>query len=213
MARRALVSWFAALQRAFRTAFRQCQMWGHALLQHLMGTEQTPPTETAPVADAAETELAALRKELDAAQAKAAENLDGWQRERATFANYKRRMEKEQADMRVEAGLRVLTRFLDVMDDFERAMKDKPAADSSAEVLHKWAEGLSLIHRKFQTTLEAENVTRIEALGQAFDPQLHEAITHEDSADHPAEHVIDVVRPGYRAGERVIRPALVRVAK
>jgi molecular chaperone GrpE len=177
-----------------------------------MGTDQIPPTEAGEAAPA-ETELAALRKDLEAAQTKAAENLDGWQRERATFANYKRRIEKEQADMRVEASVRVLGRFLDVLDDLERALKDKPGDGTALEAALKWAEGVSLIHRKLQTVLDGENVIRIEAIGQPFDPQFHEAITHEDSAEHPSGHVIDVVRPGYRAGDRVVRPALVRVAK
>jgi molecular chaperone GrpE len=73
--------------------------------------------------------------------------------------------------------------------------------------------GISLIYRKFQGILEAEGVTRIEAEGQVFDPQLHEAVTHEDSDDHASGHVIAVLRQGYKLGDRVIRPALVRVAK
>ncbi len=161
-----------------------------------------PPPDGAPA-------LEALQKELEAARAQAAEYLDGWQRARADFANYKKRVEKEQAETYQNAAGRIIARYLDVLDDFDRAMKDQPTEGEAA----KWAEGISLIYRKFQSILEAEGVTRIEAEGQAFDPQLHEAVTHEDSDDHASGHVIAVLRQGYKLGDRVIRPVLVRVAR
>jgi len=167
--------------------------------------EATPPNgETQP-----DDALAKLQKELEEAKAKASENLDGWQRERATLANYKRRVEKDLADAYQNAAGRVIARYLEVLDDFDRALKDKPAEGDGA----KWAEGISLIHRKFQNLLEAEGVVRIEAENQDFDPNLHEAITHEDSEAHQSGQVIAVLREGYKLGDRVIRPALVRVAK
>jgi molecular chaperone GrpE len=153
--------------------------------------------------------LEALQKDLEAARAQAAEYLDGWQRARAEFANYKRRVEKEQAEAYQHAAARIIARYLDVLDDFERALKDQPTEGEAAA----WAEGIALIFRKLQNTLDAEGVARIEAEGQPFDPALHEAVTHEDSDDHDAGHIIEVLRQGYRLGERVIRPALVRVAK
>jgi molecular chaperone GrpE len=76
-----------------------------------------------------------------------------------------------------------------------------------------WASGIELIARKFQSVLESEGVKRIEAESQPFDPNFHEAISHEPNGDVPSEHVIAVVRNGYVIGERVIRPALVRVAQ
>lgn len=163
--------------------------------------EQSPAAETPPPAD--------LQKDLDEAKAKAAENLDGWQRERAAFANYKKRVEKEQADAYQSTAARIIDRYLDVLDDFDRALKDKPAEEDGA----RWAEGVALIHRKLQGILEAEGVTPIEAEGQAFDPNVHEAVTHEDSGEHSAGQIIAVLRQGYKLGERVIRPALVRVAR
>lgn len=176
-----------------------------------MEAESTqPPTPTTDQAQATtEASPDALVKELEEAKAKAAENLEGWQRERATFANYKRRVEKEQAETYQNAVGRVMNRYLDVLDDFDRAMKDKPAEGDVA----KWAEGITLIYRKFQNVIEAEGITAIEGVGQPFDPNLHEAITHEDSADHPSGHVIGVARKGYKVGERILRPALVRVAR
>ncbi len=178
------------------------------------GTVAEPPAPEAPPPDGgaaqpAETPLDKLQKELDEAQAKAAENLDGWQRERAAFANYKRRIEKELADANQNAAGRVIARYLDVLDDFDRAMKDQPAEGDAA----RWAEGVALIYRKFQNLLEAEGVTRIEAEGKEFDPNLHEAVMHDESEEHPAGHVTEVLRQGYKLGDKVIRPALVRVAK
>lgn len=175
-----------------------------------MSDEPTLPEQpTEAVAEIPAPDVAALQKELDEARAKAAENLDGWQRERAAFANYKRRIEKEQAEAYQIAAAKIIARYLDVLDDFDRALKDQPAEGDGAQ----WADGVALIHRKLQSLLEAEGVTRIEAEGQEFDPTLHEAVTHEDNADHPTGHVIEVLRQGYRLGERVIRPAMVRVAK
>jgi molecular chaperone GrpE len=164
-------------------------------------------------AGAAPDPLAALQTELDGAKAKAAEYLEGWQRARAEFANYKRRVEKEQSEAHQYAAARVIGRFLDAIDDFDRAMADRPADDAGAEALARWAAGVGLIQRKLQTVLESENVERIPAEGQPFDPTLHEAVTHEDSDGHEPGAVIGVLRQGYRLGDRVIRPALVRVAK
>jgi molecular chaperone GrpE len=153
----------------------------------------------------------ALQKDLQAAQAKAAEYLDGWQRARAELANYKRRIEKEQTEIYQNAAGRIIARYLEVLDDFDRAMKERPAADNGD--LAKWADGTALIYRKLQNVLDAEGVTRIEAEGKEFDPTVHEAVTQEPCDTHPTGHVIAVVRQGYKLGDKVIRPALVRVAQ
>ncbi len=154
-------------------------------------------------------EAAALQKELEASQAKAAEYLDGWQRARAEFANYKRRVERDQSEAHQIVTGRVIARFLDVLDDFERALTDPPTESEAAT----WAKGVSLILRKLQAVLEAEGVERIPADGQPFDPNWHEAVLHEDSDQHEPGQITGVLRPGYRIGERVIRPAQVKVAK
>jgi molecular chaperone GrpE len=172
------------------------------------------PAEAQPETPAEEVSSEdALREELEAANAKVAEYLEGWQRSRADFANYKRRVEKEKSEAYQSATGRVIGRFLDVMDDFDRAMQEKPADLSDAEALARWTAGIELIQRKLHNLLDLEGVTRIEAEGQAFDPQLHEAVTHEDSDTHEPGHVIGVVRQGYRIGDKVIRPAMVRVAR
>lgn len=137
------------------------------------------------------------------------EYLDGWQRARADFANYKKRIEREQREAYRRAAGDILTRYLGIVDDLERAMKDRPTEGDPGN----WADGVELIYRKLRSVLEAEGVESIEALGQPFDPNLHEAISHEESDEQPAGYVIDVVQQGYRMGDQVLRPALVRVAK
>ncbi len=150
-----------------------------------------------------------LKAELEAANAKAAEYLDGWQRARADFANYKKRIERDLTDSRQNISVEVLSRVLPALDDFELALKNAPATGDGA----KWVEGVALVHRKLTAILENEGVKRIEAEGQPFDPNLHEAVVHEESADHPEGHVTAILRQGYKLGDRVLRPALVKVSK
>ena len=178
------------------------------------GAPAAAATQAAPAAEAAAGgEQPELAKELVAAKAQAAEYLEGWQRARAEFANYKRRVEKEQSEAYNNATGRVIGRFVDVLDDFNRAVQDKPSDTSDATALAQWAAGVALIQRKLQSILDAEGVERIPAEGKPFDPALHEAVTHEDSDQHEPGQVIAVLRQGYRIGDKIIRPALVRVAK
>ena len=157
-------------------------------------------------------DIAALQRELETAQSKAAEYLDGWQRSQAEFQNYKRRVERERTEMMQGMTGKVIARYLDIVDDFDRAMKGRPTEADDPEWA-KWAEGIQLIYRKFQNVLDAEGVSRIEAEGQDFDPNLHEAVVHEESDGHKSGQIIEVLRHGYKLGDRVIRPALVKVAK
>lgn len=150
-----------------------------------------------------------LKAELEAANAKAAEYLDGWQRARADFANYKKRIEREQADSYQNAAASVLTRVLPALDDFDLALKNAPVDGDAAQ----WAAGIALVQRKLGALLENEGIKRIEAEGQPFDPNVHEAVIHEESTDHAEGHVVEVLRQGYKLGDRVLRPALVKVAK
>ena len=172
-------------------------------------TDET--NDGAQVAEAV-TELEApdAETQLAEAQAKAAEYLDGWQRAQADFANFKKRMERERADTWASASDAVIQKFVGVLDDFERALKDRPPPPAEAA---KWADGVELIYRKLQAILEVNGVTRMEAEGQSFDPRLHEALTHEESETHADGQIIEVVQAGYVRGDRVIRPAMVRVAK
>lgn len=149
-----------------------------------------------------------LQVELGDAKAKSAEYLDGWQRARAEFANYKKRQERDQSDQYHSLLARVLNRYLEISDDLERALKAKPAEGEGAV----WAEGIAAIQRKLLGFLEAEGVSPVQAEGQPFDPNFHEAVVQEPHDTIPSGHVIEVLRPGYKVKDRVLRTALVKVA-
>jgi molecular chaperone GrpE len=177
--------------------------------------QSLPPIEPDEVIEAPavipEEEIAQLRSELDQALAKANDYLTGWQRERAEFINYKKRIEREQSQGGQNAFGNAIRRYLDIADDLARALKDKNRPSEGNGAI--WAEGIDLIHRKMVAAFEADGVKMIDAKGKFFDPNMHEAISHEDSPDHESGQIIDVVQPGYILGERVIRPARVRVAR
>jgi len=154
-------------------------------------------------------DMAALQVELEELRAKSQEYLDGWQRERAEFANYKRRVEREREQVHQNATGTIVRRYLEVLDDLERALKNRPTVGEGAV----WAEGIELIYRKLLAILEIEGVQLMEATGQSFDPNYHEAISHENHPDHESGQIIEVVKNGYMLGDRVLRPALVRVAQ
>lgn len=154
----------------------------------------------------AENGIEALQKQLEEAEAKAAEHLDGWQRAQAEFVNYKNRIQRDREANYTSMKGDVIRKMLPVLDDLERSLAHRPENDS-------WADGMELIARKFRSVLEAEGVTRIDAAGQPFDPNFHEAISSEPNEDVESGHVIEVVQNGYMLGERVIRPAMVRVAQ
>lgn len=155
------------------------------------------------------SEIENLRSELASCQAKSAEYLDGWQRARAEFANYKKRVEREQALAYQNAAANIFRRFLDVLDDFDRALKNRPQDADGAG----WAAGIELIYRKFYSILESEGVSIMDADDQYFDPNLHEAISVEDNDEYDSGQIIEVVKKGYMMGDRVLRVATVRVAK
>jgi molecular chaperone GrpE len=162
-----------------------------------------------PIEEALDVELEALKNEVNEWKSKADEYLDGWQRSRADFANYKKRVEREQAQAHQNASASVIKRFLDVLDDLDRALKNRPEEGDGAA----WAGGVELVYRKFSNILDSAGVTAMSADGQYFDPMLHEAISHEDSPEHESGEIIEMVKQGYMLGERVLRPAQVRVAK
>jgi molecular chaperone GrpE len=153
--------------------------------------------------------LEALQQELAQAQAERGEYLDGWQRERAEFLNYKKRVERDLESAHAVAAASILTRYLAVLDDLERALKDPPASPEFTA----WVDGIQLIQRKLQAILDAEGVEVIQAEGMLFDPTIHEAVTFEPHDGFHEGQIIEVLQKGYRLGERILRPAMVRVAR
>ncbi len=154
--------------------------------------------------DSAEVE--ALRSQVAELKFKLAESQDGWQRSVADFQNYRKRMERDNELLRVSMKGDLIKKVLPALDDLERALQNRPADNG-------WANGIELVVRKFQNILDNEGIKRIDANGAAFDPTFHEAISHEPSTAVESGHVIDVVQTGYMIGDRVIRPALLRVAQ
>lgn len=167
----------------------------------------TAPAEEMPEEmDQASVEMDALKRRVEETEAKLAETVDGWQRSQAEFQNYKKRVERDGEMMRANMKADILKKVLPVLDDLERAMQNRPADEP-------WADGIELIVRKFQTVLDGEGLKKIEAEGVEFNPNFHEAISNEPSEEVESGHVIAVVQNGYMLGERVVRPALVRVAQ
>ncbi len=151
-------------------------------------------------------EVEALKKDLAEAESRASEYKDSWLRSQAEFQNYRKRLDRDHELTYNSMKADIIKKVLPVLDDLERALQNRAADDP-------WANGIELVVHKFESILESEGVKKIEALGKEFDPNFHEAISHEPADGVQSGHVIGVVRNGYMLGERVIQPALVRVAQ
>lgn len=164
-------------------------------------TENPAPTEV----------TAAELEQLRAAAAKAAEAWDKLLRTTADLENYKKRAARERAEAETAAQTRVLSRFLPVLDNFEMALTAVSAsADPAAQSLQA---GIQMIAQQFRGVLAECGVEEINAVGQAFDPNLHEAVSQQESAAVPEGQVLQQLRKGYRLRERLLRPASVVVAR
>lgn len=154
-------------------------------------------------------QLEELRQQLIRAEQEAGENRAAWQRTAADFANYRRRTEQDREQTLGLANEMLLLKLLAVVDDLDRALAQMPR-----ELAHLgWIEGLWLVERKFRSLLGSEGVTPIDAQGKAFDPREHEAVMHEETSSAPDGSVTAELQKGYRIRDRVLRPALVSVAK
>lgn len=146
--------------------------------------------------------------ELAAAQAEAARNRDAYLRAMADFDNYRRRTVRERDDERARAIAGLLEDFLPVLDGLNLAANSAAGAADAATV----AKGVSMVSDQFAETLARHGVMRIDPAGAEFDPNDHEAVAHAPSDEVPEGRVIQVVRPGYRIGRRLVRPASVVVS-
>ncbi len=169
--------------------------------------ERIERLDTSPAALTAE--LVELREQLSVAQQEAAENKAGWQRTAADFQNYRRRTEQERLDSFGLANESLLRRTLAVADDFDRAMSQMPPDLARLG----WTEGVWAIDRKLRALLDSEGLTPIEAEGQPFDPHQHEAVAQEETDAVADGMIIAELQRGYRIRDRVLRPALVVVAR
>lgn len=155
-----------------------------------------------------EEQVTALKTALEEMDKKAEEYLDGWQRARAEFANYKKRILRENMDIRQVARGEVIKLYLDIADDLERALQEKPEAGDG----ETWAEGIEIIFQKLRARLEVEGIKPMNPIGEEFDPNIHEALMKEESEEFESGQIIEVMQEGYWLGDKVLRPALVRVA-
>ncbi len=153
-----------------------------------------------------EEDIESVKKALAEKQEKAERYLANWQRAQADFSNFKKRSEQEKAETTRFANAMLVTGLLPILDDFERALDSASAKLAGLT----WIDGIRLIHRKLQGILEMHGLSQIEALGQEFDPMVHEAVLHEEGEEGK---VIEELQKGYKLHDRVLRPAMVKVGK
>jgi molecular chaperone GrpE len=149
-------------------------------------------------------DIEALKQALAEEKAKAEANLAGWQRAQADFINYKRRAEQEKEELGKFANTELILNLLPILDDWERALASIPDDPDNPS----WVEGIRLIERKFRGILEAQGLSPIKALGEPFDPNLHEAAMQGKGEEGI---VVEELEKGYKLYDRVIRPAKVVV--
>ncbi len=149
---------------------------------------------------AAVEDIEALRQALAEEKARAGTNLAGWQRAQADFINYKRRTEQEKEEIGKFANSMLVVSLLPILDDLERALDS--ISDELAEV--SWVDGIRLIERKLRGILEAQGLSSIKALGEPFDPYLHEAVRQDKGKEGI---VVEELQKGYKFYDRVIRPS------
>ncbi len=181
-------------------------------------TAETPAEAVAPAEETAPAEaieeqkqqVAELQEQLDLARQEAAENKDNWLRAVAELSNFRRRQEEQLKLQRDRIKGEVLQGVLSALDDMDLAFQNVPEELNGQLV--GWVEGFRLVQRKLDKILEEQSVAPISTEGE-FDPNFHEAVSYEEREGHSEGEIIAEVRKGYRIGNRVVRPALVRVAK
>jgi len=170
-----------------------------------MQPESDPIGPDGPASESLDT--TALEAAAEAARQRD-EYLDLLRRKTAEFDNYRKRIERERRELSEWAAADVLADVLAIMDDFERAL----SADAPPEA-DVYRAGIELIQRQLQELVRKRGVTAIESIGADFDPHLHQAVAYEETAGAREGEVVGELRKGYKLGDRLLRPAMVRVAK
>jgi molecular chaperone GrpE len=171
----------------------------HELPAAESGENEVGKSGAAPVGEPSLSESEKLKAERDAL-------LDRLARLQAEFDNARKRAAREQQEFREFAAADVIKNFLPILDSFERALKARGDAGD-------FRSGVELIYKQFLDALQKSGVQPIAAVGEAFDPRMHEAIEMVDTTDVPDHHVIDELQRGYKYKDRLLRPAMVRVAR
>ena len=157
--------------------------------------------QAASAAEAASTAEAELRREKDELQ-------DRLLRTAAEFDNYRKRIDRERRDQADAAKADAIEDLLPIIDNLERALQAPVGTD-----VEGYRKGVELVHQQMTDLLRRRGVKPIQSVGADFDPRVHEAVVHEVSADHREGEVMEEFRRGYMLGERLLRPAMVKVAK
>lgn len=168
----------------------------------LENPERDETAEAMPAAT--EIDIDSLSKALATEKEKTATYLANWQRAQADFTNYKRRTEQECQETSRFANTTLLLSILPALDDFERALSFVPSEFTG----QPWVDGIRLIVRKIHTSLESQGLSPIKALGEPFDPRLHEAAAQREGEEGM---VVGELKKGYKLFDRVIRPTTVVV--
>lgn len=150
--------------------------------------------------------LAAVEADSDQDKAEVRGTL---QRVQADFMNYKRRSDEERQEQQKYSNSRLILKLLPLVDEFSLAIDHA----AKTEATESWLEGIRLLHRKLYSLLESENVTRIEVQDSQFDPYQHEAMAYQESTEYKEGEIVSVVRDGYKLHDRLLRPALVILAR
>lgn len=156
-----------------------------------------------------DTQTDDLQSQVDALTRDKAALYDQLLRRAAEFENFRRRIERERSDAYQRARVEVLVEFLPVVDNFERALSSLENSGGDAEALR---HGVELIHKQFKDALTKFGLEPVQAIGQTFDPHLHEAVTIEPTDKHKENTVIEEFQRGYKIGDKLLRPAKVKVA-
>jgi molecular chaperone GrpE len=170
-------------------------------------TTRKHPHES-PESEHGDPSVALYQGKIAELESELAETRDKYLRLAADFDNFKKRSRQEQLETIQHASAELIARLLPVLDDLQNVLEHKPAG-----IDESWIKGLELSVRKLEDALGTHGLQPIEAIGSRFDPKMHEAIGHEESTEHPEDTVVSELRRGYRIRDRVVRPALVRVAR
>lgn len=167
-----------------------------------LSAEPAAPSPAAPAQDQVAEDPAAVERQRD-------EYRDLLLRKTAEFDNYRKRIEKERRELADLAAADLLAELLPLVDDLERALQ----VEAPAQAADAYRRGVELIHQQLVGLLRRRGVTPIRALGQDFDPHLHQAVLYEPAEGHRDGEVVEELRRGYTLGDRLLRPAFVKVAK
>lgn len=196
---------FLARRRQRMQGKPQPSPWWGAGGRPMTDTPEDHAPETIAEDEAATAEAAAATNaELEAVTAERDRYLEQLQRTAAEYANYRRRTEQDRERQRLAANEQLLREFVPVLDDFQRGLASVPETDETTSMI----AGLRLVEQKFLNTLRKHGVAPVESLGMSFDPSVHEAVEMDPAG---GDTVVAVYQPGYRLGESMLRPAMVKV--